>query len=60
MRQMLGTAKQHSVVILKAGPNRYNEGVEKIVWKRGRWNFTLPADGVLSVVCAIRQKRFFG
>lgn len=53
MRRLLGTAKNYSVVILKAGPNRNRPGVEKIIWEHGRRNFALRADGVLAIVCPI-------
>lgn len=53
MRQMLPTAKGYSIVILKAGPNRNMQGVEKVIWEHGRRNFALRADGRLSIVCPI-------
>jgi hypothetical protein len=53
MRQMLTTTKRYCVVILKAGPRRNEPGVEKIAWEHGRRNFSLRADGVLSIVCPV-------
>ncbi|MFL5625653.1 MAG: hypothetical protein ACJ788_08665 [Ktedonobacteraceae bacterium] len=53
MRQMRSTTKQYCIVILKAGPKRNEDGVEKIIWEHGRRNFALRADGVLSIVCPI-------
>ena len=53
MQQMLSETKQYCIVILKAGPNRNEDGVEKIIWEHGRRNFALRADGVLSIVCAV-------
>ena len=53
MRQMMSTTKNYCVLILKAGPHRYEDGVEKIIWEHGRRNFELRADGVLSIVCPI-------
>jgi hypothetical protein len=53
MRQMLPIAKDYCVVILKAGPNRNEPGVERVIWEHGRRNFALRADGVLSIVCPI-------
>jgi len=32
IRQMLSTTRQYCIVILKAGPNRNEDGVEKIIW----------------------------
>src|SRR5258708_35520088 len=53
MRQMMSSAKNYCVVILKAGPKRNDDGIEKIIWEHGRRNFALRADGVLSIVCPI-------
>jgi hypothetical protein len=53
MRRLLATAKNYTVVILKAGPNRNQPGLEKIIWEHGRRNFALRADGVLAIVCPI-------
>lgn len=53
MRQMLPTTKGYTVVILKSGPRRNEPGVEKIIWEHGRNNFSLRADGLLSIVCPI-------
>ena len=55
MRQMMPKAKAYCAVILKVGP-KYNEpGVDKIIWEHGRRNFTLRAEGLLSIVCPIRD-----
>ncbi|MFZ0926449.1 MAG: hypothetical protein WCE82_07395 [Halobacteriota archaeon] len=35
MQQMLSKTKQYCIVILEAGPNRYEEGMEKIIWEHG-------------------------
>jgi hypothetical protein len=53
MRQMMPTTQNYCVVILKAGPNKQMDGVEKIIWEHGRRNFELRADGVLSIVCPV-------
>jgi hypothetical protein len=53
MRQMLSKIRQYCIVILKAGPNRNMDGVEKIIWEHGRKNFALRAEGVLSIVCLV-------
>lgn len=53
MMQMLPTVKQYSIAILKAGPKRNEPGVEKIIWEHGRKNFSLRADGLLSIVCPV-------
>ena len=53
MRQMISTSRQYCIVILKAGPNKLEDSVENIIWEHGRRNFSLRADGVLSIVCPI-------
>src|SRR5438128_306136 len=53
MRQMMSTTKNYCIVILKAGPKRNADGVEKILWEHGRRNFALRAEGVLAIVCPI-------
>ena len=53
MRESRAKTKNYSIVILKAGPNRHVDGVEKIIWEHGRRNFALRADGVLSIVCPV-------
>jgi hypothetical protein len=53
MRQMLSTTRNYCIVILKAGPNRHIEGVQKILWEHVRRNFELRAAGVLSIVCPV-------
>jgi hypothetical protein len=55
MQQMLRTTKNYSLVILKRGPNRNIDGVEKIIWEHGRRNFMLRADGILSIVCPVND-----
>jgi hypothetical protein len=55
MRKMIAQTKGYSVVILRAGPNRNDPGVEKITWEHGRRNFALRADGLLSIVCPVRD-----
>lgn len=53
MRQMMTTTKNYCIIILKAGPNKQMEGVDKIIWEHGRRNFALRADGLLSIVCPV-------
>lgn len=55
MRQRIAATRQYCVVILKAGPNRHVEGVEKIIWEHGRRNFELRADGVMPIVCPVND-----
>ena len=53
MRQMLTKTIAYCIVILKAGPHKNDEGVEKIIWEHGRRNFALRADGALPIVCPV-------
>lgn len=53
MRQMLTKTRNYSIVILKAGPHKNDDGAEKIIWEHGRRNFELRADGVLPIVCPV-------
>jgi hypothetical protein len=53
MKQMLPLAKTYCIVILKAAPKKNEPGSEKIIWEHVRRNFSLRADGLLSIVCPI-------
>jgi hypothetical protein len=53
MRQKIAQTKEYCIVILKAGPNRHREGVDKIIWEHGRRNFALREEGVLPIVCPV-------
>ena len=53
MQQMRATTKNYTLMILKQGPEYVLPAVEKIIWEHGRRNFSLRADGFLSIVCPI-------
>ncbi len=53
MRQILPTARDYCVVILKTGPKRFEEGIQKVVWEHVRRNFAMRARGLLSIVCPV-------
>jgi hypothetical protein len=53
MKQMMTKSKSYSLVILKATPKRTGPGVEKIAWEHARRNFSLRADGLLSIICPV-------
>ena len=55
MRQMMTTTKPYCVVILKTGPKWDEPGKEPIMWEHGRRNFALRAEGLLSIVCPVRD-----
>ncbi|AFC44481.1 MULTISPECIES: hypothetical protein [Mycobacterium] len=56
MGQLLPTAKQYSVVILKRGPRFGDESSAQIIWEHGRRNFGLRDDGVLAVVLPVTDE----
>ena len=53
MTRMLSRARDYSIVILKAGPNRSRPGAEKVIWEHARRNFLLRAQGLLPIVCPV-------
>jgi hypothetical protein len=53
MRDMLAKAKPYTIVLLKAAQGYYQPGADKIIWEHGRRQFSLRADGVLSIVCPV-------
>ncbi len=55
MREMLGKTREYTLVILKAGPAHGSEGSAAIVFEHGRRNFALRAEGILSIVCPVRD-----
>jgi hypothetical protein len=55
MKQMMGTTKNYTLVILKSGPEYVVPGVEKTIWEHGRRNFSLRAAGLLSIVCPVND-----
>jgi hypothetical protein len=53
MREMLTKSRTYTVVLLKAGSGFYEPGARAIIWEHGRRNFSLRADGLLSIVCPV-------
>lgn len=53
MQQMLTKTKEYCIVLLRPGPKPDQPGVEKIIWEHARRNFSLRADGLLSIVCPV-------
>lgn len=53
MREMLTKSRSYSLMILKVGPNYRTDAAEGIIWEHGRRNFSLRADGLLSIVCPV-------
>src|SRR5690349_8049161 len=55
MRQMMTMTKEFSIVILRKGPKYHEPETRAIVWEHGRRNFALRQEGLLSIVCPIRD-----
>ena len=53
MYSMLPKTKEYCIVLLKPGPKADQPDVRKIIWEHGRRNFSLRADGFLSIVCPV-------
>jgi hypothetical protein len=54
MQQMLAKTKEYHIVLLKPGPGADNHpDIKELTWEHGRRNFSLRADGVLSIVCPV-------
>jgi hypothetical protein len=56
MREMLSQAKSYSLVILRKTAKYAELGTEKLVWEHGRRNFQLRAEGLLAIVCPVRDE----
>lgn len=55
MMQMLSTSKFYTVVILRKTDKINEPGAEKILYEHGKRNFQLRAEGVLSIVCRVKD-----
>jgi hypothetical protein len=53
MREMRTKTRTYCLVILTGGPNRNQDGADKIIWEHGRRNHALRLDGLLSIVCPV-------
>lgn len=53
MNDKLSQTKSYSLVLLKPGANRTMRGGDAIIWEHGRRNFSLRADGLMSIVCPV-------
>jgi hypothetical protein len=56
MQGMISRTKEYCIVILKAGPNRNMPGARKIIREHGRRNFSLRAEGILSIICPVADE----
>jgi hypothetical protein len=55
MKQMISKINNYTVVILKATEKIRESGTDKIIWEHGRRNFQLREEGILSIVCPIKD-----
>jgi hypothetical protein len=55
MRAAMSTTREYTVVLVEQGPQYGADGADAIVWEHGRRNFELRADGLLNIVCPIRD-----
>jgi len=54
MQQMLTKTKEYHIVLLKPGPKAEDHpDIRQLIWEHGRRNFSLRADGLLSIVCPV-------
>jgi hypothetical protein len=55
MRRRIAGTRAYTVVILHTGPKRDDPVADPIIWEHGRRNFRLREDGLLPIVCPIRD-----
>jgi hypothetical protein len=56
MRERMQTTKPYTLVILHKTSKSAEPEAEKTIWEHGRRNFQLREDGLLSVICPIRDE----
>lgn len=56
MREKMAETKPFTVVILKRGAANKLPEAYPVIWEHGRKNFSLHADGLLPIVCPIRDE----
>jgi hypothetical protein len=60
MREMRQKTKPYTVVILHKTPKINEPDADKIIWEHGRRNFELHRNGILCVVCPVRDESNIG
>jgi hypothetical protein len=53
MRALATTAREYSLMILKAGPRYGTDDARAIIWEHGRRNHALRRAGILAIVCPV-------
>lgn len=56
MKQTLGTAKNYTIVFLKAGLRTDHPQVQSIIWEHGKRNLALRAEGVMPIICPLKDE----
>jgi hypothetical protein len=54
-RSMLQTTKTYTLLVLRPGPKPRDSWDQATIWEHGRRNFALRAEGLLSIVCPVRD-----
>ena len=56
MRERIAQTKSYTVVILRKTTKYGEPGTDKIIWEHGRRNFQLREEGLLPIVCPVRDE----
>jgi len=56
MRKRIAQTKSYTVVILRKTTKYGEPGTDKIIWEHGRRNFQLREEGLLPIVCPVRDE----
>ncbi len=55
MREMIAKTRDFTIMLLHPTAKLQEPGADRIVWEHGRRNFRLRAEGVLRIVCPVRD-----
>jgi hypothetical protein len=56
MRERIAHTKSYTVVILRKTTKYGEPGTDQIIWEHGRRNFQLREEGLLPIVCPVRDE----
>lgn len=56
MRARLSETKPYTVVVLHRTKRALEPGSDRVIWEHGRRNFEMRRDGLLLVVCPVRDE----
>jgi hypothetical protein len=56
MLEMRQKTKPYTFIILHKTPKIKESGADKIIWEHGRRNYELRRDGMLRIVCPVRDE----